>query len=425
VTPFVATVKQAILATGGGIEEVFVCGPAPDGTTHFEDLLRDGPLEFDYLKAEIKATIDVKKDPVVYPYSSGTTGLPKACCLTAHGLVANIVQLSTEGIIELDTNDVLSAVLPFFHIYGMVVLMNLGLKFGATIVVYPKFDPVAYLSGIGKYKVTISHVAPPIIGFLAKHPVVDKFDLSPLKELFCAAAPLGEDLARACQKRLGPLGSGKEYIPIRQGYGMTEMSPAATITRLGTDKPSSVGALLPNMEMKIVDVESKVPLPLVDEEGRPSVGEFWFRGPNIMPGYLNNPEATAETIDADGFLHTGDVGFMDQDGDCFIVDRCKELIKVKGFQVAPAELEDLLCGHAAVAAAGVVGIPDEKSGEVPKAFVQLQPGADKSEKLKMELIAWCLKSTTAYKAIAHVEFVDLVPKSASGKILRKELRKLH
>merc|ERR1719197_2069753 len=130
----------------------------------------------------------------------------------------------------------------------------------------------------------------------------------------------------------------------------------------GTDKPSSVGKLLPNMEMKIVDVESKEPLPHKKEDGTFNTGEFWFRGPNIMPGYLNNPEATKETIDDDGFLHTGDVGYMDNDGDCFIVDRCKELIKVKGFQVAPAELEDILCAHKAVAAAAVIGIPDEKSG---------------------------------------------------------------
>ena len=230
-------------------------------------------------------------------------------------------------------------------------------------------------------------------------------------------------MATMCDRRLGPLGSGKEFVPIRQGYGMTEMSPAATITRIGTDKPSAVGALLPNMEMKIVDVEKKVPLPLKDANGKPSEGEFWFKGPNIMPGYLNNAEATAETIDAEGFLHTGDVGFMDEDGDCFIVDRCKELIKVKGYQVAPAELEDILCGHTKVAAAAVVGVADEKSGEVPKAFVELQPGVEGTDELKAELVAFCLKSTTEYKKIAFVEIIEKVPKSASGKILRKELRK--
>jgi len=350
---------------------VFVCGAEAEGSTPFAELLKNGPAEYDSKKAEITASIDVETDPVVYPYSSGTTGLPKACCLTAYGLIANICQLAAPGVIEFAEDEVLSAVLPFFHIYGMVVLMNLGFRQNVTIVVYPKFDPAKYLSGISKYKVTCSHVAPPIIGFLAKHPVVANFDLSPLRELFCAAAPLGEELARQCQQRLGCLGSGQDAVPIRQGYGMTEMSPAATITRIGTDKPHSVGALLPNMEMKIVDVETKQPLPLKDETGKPSVGEFWFKGPNIMPRYLNNAEATAETIDEEGFLHTGDVGFMDDDGDCFIVDRCKELIKVKGFQVAPAELEDILSGHEAVAAVGVVGIPDEKSGEVPKAFVQV------------------------------------------------------
>ena len=177
-------------------------------------LLADG---FASAQAEIEASIDVKSHPIVYPYSSGTTGLPKACCLTAHGLVSNICQLAAPGVIQFTEDEVLTAVLPFFHIYGMVVLMNLGFYANVTIVVYPKFDPVKYLKGIGEYKVTTSHVAPPIIGFLAKHPVVDKFDLSSLRELFCAAAPLGEDLARACQKRLGPLGSGqKGGVPIRQ-----------------------------------------------------------------------------------------------------------------------------------------------------------------------------------------------------------------
>ena len=203
---------------------------------------------------------------------------------------------------------------------------------------------------------------------------------------------------------------------------MTEMSPAATIATITTDKPNSIGTLVPNMEMKIVDVETKQPLPTLDAEGKPSVGEFWYRGPNIMLGYLNNPEATAETVDADGFLHTGDVGFMDSDGDCFIVDRCKELIKVKGFQVAPAELEDILCGHVKVAAAAVIAIPDEKAGELPKAFIQLQAGVEPSEELKQEMIDFCGANLTDYKKIAVVEFIDLVPKSASGKILRKDLK---
>ena len=216
--------------------------------------------------------------------------------------------------------------------------------------------------------------------------------------------------------------SASETLSIRQGYGMTEMSPAATIATVTTDKPNSIGCLVPNMEMKIVDVETKEVLPIVGADGKPSVGEFWYRGPNIMLGYLNNPEATAETVDADGFLHTGDVGYMDSDGDCFIVDRCKELIKVKGFQVAPAELEDVLCGHQQVAAAAVIGIPDERSGELPKAFIQLQAGVEESDALKQELIDFCGANLTAYKKLAEVEFIALVPKSAAGKILRKLLR---
>jgi len=312
-------------------------------------------------------------------------------------------------------------VLPFFHIYGMVVLMNLGLKCHVSIVVFPKFDPPAYLESIAKYKVTVSHVAPPVVAFLCKHPLVEGKDFSSLKELFSGAAPLGKEIARGVQKRLGKCAGG-DVVPIRQGYGMTEMSPAALVAKMGTDKPDAVGQLLPNMQMKIVDVETKEPLPRKGPDGKPSIGEFWFRGPNIMPGYLNNEEATKETIDADGFLHTGDVGYMDDDGDCYIVDRCKELIKVKGFQVAPAELEDILCGHKSIAAAAVIGIEDEKAGEVPKAFIQLQAGVEGTEELKAEIIEFAAKDVTAYKKIAEVEFIDTVPKSASGKILRKDLR---
>ena len=299
-------------------------------------------------------------DVVVLPYSSGTTGLAKGVMLTHRNLVSNIEQaLAAVKVVE---DDAFVAVLPFFHIYGMQVLMNFGLRAGATIVTMPRFDLEQFLSLHQEHQLTRAFVAPPMVVALAKHPVVDNYDLSALRWILSGAAPLSADLAIECGQRLG--------CEVVQGYGMTELSPVSHATPSGMFKPGSVGVTVPNTEVNIVDPATESPLG-VDQDG-----EVWVRGPQVMKGYLNNEAATKSTIDADGWLHTGDIGHIDADGHLFIVDRLKELIKYKGFQVPPAELEALLLTHPQIADAAVIGLPDDEAGEIPAAYVVLKQGSD-------------------------------------------------
>jgi acyl-CoA synthetase (AMP-forming)/AMP-acid ligase II len=283
--------------------------------------------------------------------------------------------------------------------------MNCGLRTGATIVTMPRFDLEQFLSIHQEYGVTRSFVAPPIVVAMAKHPLVDSYDLSKLEQVFSGAAPLSAELALEAGKRLG--------CEVVQGYGMTEMSPVSHLTPVGQFKPGSVGVTAPNTEMRIVD-------PLSGEDlGLDADGEIWVRGPQVMLGYLNNAQATASTLDADGWLHTGDIGHVDEDGHVFVVDRLKELIKYKGFQVPPAELEAVLLTHPDVADAAVVGLPDEEAGEIPVAYVVRRAGSEATAEQIMEFVA---DQVAHYKQVRRLEFIDAVPKSASGKILRRELR---
>jgi 4-coumarate--CoA ligase len=323
--------------------------------------------------------------------------------LTHRNLVANIAQ--TLGPLDVEPDEKLIAVLPFFHIYGMQVLMNVGLVAGATIVTMPRFDLEQFLQLHQDHGITRSFVAPPIAVALAKHPIVDQYDLSALRQVFSGAAPLSAELALETGARL--------ECEVVQGYGMTELSPVSHLTPPGRYKPGSVGVTAPNTELRIVD-------PVTGESlGHDADGEVWVRGPQVMVGYLNNPEATAATIDDDGWLHTGDIGHVDEDGHLFIVDRLKELIKYKGFQVAPAELEAVLLTHPAIADAAVIGRPDDEAGEIPVAFVVLKDGQRATED---EICAFVAEQVATYKQLGAVTFIDAVPKSASGKILRRMLR---
>ena len=344
-------------------------------------------------------TIDPSTDVVVLPYSSGTTGLPKGVMLTHRNLVAQLTQIST-----LETSEVraLAGALPFFHIYGMVVLMNFGIMRGATVVTLPRFDLEVFLRVLQDWRIELAHVAPPIIVALAKHPVVDRYDLSSLKWLFSGAAPLGAEVTDAVERRLS--------VRVRQGYGMTEASPASHYTPPGTERQGKAGLLVPNTECRMVD-------PATGADVGPGVpGEVWVRGPQVMKGYLNNPTATAATVDADGWLHTGDIGVIDDDGYLEVTDRLKELIKVKGYQVPPAELEALLLEHPKIADAAVIPVADEECGERPKAFVV------PCEPISAEEVMDFVNPRVAhYKRLVHVAFIDSVPKSPSGKILRRVL----
>jgi 4-coumarate--CoA ligase len=347
--------------------------------------------------------VDTADQVVVMPYSSGTTGLPKGVMLTHRNLVANLEQ--SQAILEINSEDVGIGVLPFFHIYGMQVLMNGALAQGTTLVTMPRFDLEQFLQICQDYSVTRYYLVPPIVLALAKHPMVDEYDLSAVRQVFSGAAPLGAELAAEASARVG--------CEVVQGYGLTETSPVTHATPMGGFKAGSIGVLLPNTECRIVD-------PVTEEDlGLGADGEIWIRGAQVMRGYLNNPEATSATIDSDGWLHTGDVGHVDEDGHYFIVDRLKELIKYKGFQVPPAELEALLIAHPAVADVAVVPLPDEEAGEVPKAFVVAKPGVEVTAEQLKDYVAG---HVAHYKQIKELEFIDEIPKSASGKILRRVLR---
>jgi acyl-CoA synthetase (AMP-forming)/AMP-acid ligase II len=379
-------------AEGTQVEEVFVLGEA-EGATPVTELLGEPVAE--------QVAVD-PQDTVALPYSSGTTGLPKGVMLSHRNLVANILQAHSALTVEPD--DVVIGVLPFFHIYGMTVIMNMGLYNGLTTVTMPRFDLEQFLTVIQEHKVTRAYVVPPIALALAKHPLVDKYDLSSLKLVLSGAAPLGAELEQACQERLG--------CPVVQGYGMTETSPVSHTAPQGKHKPGTIGPVLANMECRIVDPESG------EDAEQGERGELWMRGPNIMKGYLNNEEATRETIVEDGWLRTGDVAIVDEDGYFAIVDRVKELIKYKGFQVAPAELEALLVEHPAVADAAVIPLPDEEAGEIPKAFVVLANEDTTTEEIQQ----FVADRVSTYKQIRAIEVIDEIPKSASGKILRRVLR---
>lgn len=378
-----------------GIEEVFVLGEAPSGTTPYSAL-----LDNDGLAPTIE--IDPQNDLVALPYSSGTTGLSKGVMLTHANLIANMV-ISAE-VSPTDETDCAVAVLPFFHIYGMVLILNLAIYRGTKMVTMPRFDLEQFLQIVQDHKATVLSLVPPIVLALAKHPVVDNYDVSSIRTIGSGAAPLGQELEDACAARLS--------CEIYQGYGLTELAGACHVnsSTTGVVKSGSVGPVIPNTESKIIDTETGAEL------GPNERGEILVRGPHVMVGYLNNPAASEHAIDGDGWFHTGDVGYADDDGVFTIVDRVKELIKYKAYQVAPAELEAILLSHDGIADAAVIPSPNEEAGEVPKAYVVL------SENLSAEdIMTWVAGKVSPYKKIRLLEIVDEIPKSASGKILRRVL----
>ncbi|HYJ45128.1 MAG TPA: 4-coumarate--CoA ligase family protein [Pyrinomonadaceae bacterium] len=388
-------IERALKASQGtSVQEIFVAGEA-EGATPFASL-----LESEGRAPEVE--INPREDLAALPYSSGTTGTAKGVMLTHYNLVANLCQMDVaESVTERDT---LIAVLPFFHIYGMNVVLNLGLYKGTTIVVLPRFELEHFLETLERYEVTRAHLVPPIILALARHPAIDGYDLSKLKLIMSGAAPLGADLSAACCARLGCI--------IKQGYGLTETSPVSHMCPEKPEeiKPGSVGPVVSNTECKIVDLETG------ETVGCNREGEIYTRGPQVMKGYFNRAEATANSIDAEGWFRTGDIAYADEEGHFFIVDRAKELIKYKGFQVAPAELEAILLTHPAVMDAAVIPSPDEEAGEVPKAFVVL-----KAEATEQEIKEFVAGRVAPHKKVRRVEFIDQIPKSPSGKILRRLL----
>ena len=404
--------RASAAAEKSPVDEIVVLDGAEGHANLFDLLGADAP--------SVQVDIDPASDLVTLPYSSGTTGLPKGVMLTHHNLVANVAQ--TRALIDLQEDEKIIAVLPFFHIYGLTVLMNQGLQWGATVVTLPRFDLEDFLRTIQDHKITRAFVAPPILVAFAKHPMVDSYDLSSLRSILSGAAPLDEQLALAVEQRLRK--GADTGVTVAQGYGMTELSPVShTTPDEGHEPPGhegntvpkgSVGYAIPNTECRLVDPGTG------QDAAQGERGELWIRGPQVMKGYLNNEAATRDTVDPDGWLHTGDVAVVDDHGVYTVVDRVKELIKYKGYQVAPAELEAVLLGHPEIADAAVIGVPEKESGEeLPKAFVVRAPGSDLTEDAVM---AYMAEKVAPHKKIRFVEFIEAVPKSAAGKILRKDLK---
>ena len=384
------------------VRELFTFGGAedgPGGTTPFAALLADDGQP-------PAVAINPREDTAVLLYSSGTTGFPKGVMLTHRNLVANICQ--AQPLMHAGPDDVLIDALPFFHIAAWVIFFHMGLYLGGTIVTLPRLDLAQFLQTVQDYGVTRTLLVPPVVLALAKQPIVDDFDLSKFKVIIVGAAPLAESVARTCEQRVGCV--------VQQVYGLTETSP---LTHMNPEDPersklASVGTCVPNTECKIMDVATGAEL------GPNEQGELWVRGPQIMKGYLNRPDATAMTINVEGWMRTGDVGYADADGYFYIVDRVKELIKYNAYQVAPAELEAVLLSHPAVADAAVIPSPDEAAGEVPKAFVVLK-GGDAGDATADTILAYVAERVAPHKKIRRIEFIDAIPKTASGKILRRVL----
>jgi acyl-CoA synthetase (AMP-forming)/AMP-acid ligase II len=391
VPAFLATARAAAGTAGGA--RIIVTGPAASDTIAFGTLLGDaGQRPDEPIDPEALALL---------PYSSGTTGLAKGVMLTHRACLTNVVQMLT--VLPSGPADRVLAVAPFFHAVGLIVLAARALCGGATLVTLPRFEVTGFLAALQDHRITQTVVVPPIVHALARHPAVDQYDLSSLEWLGCGAAPLGAEMQQACARRIG--------CPVGQGYGMTEATAAIALWHAGTPVvPGTSGRLVPGVAARITDPATGADL----APGQP--GELWVRSPALMTGYLNNPDATAVTIDPGGWLHTGDIARFDAEGHLFIVDRLKELIKVKGFQVAPAELEALLRSHPAVADAAVIGVPDERTGERPKAYV-----VPVGPVTARELTEYVAERVAPHKQIHQVAFTDAIPTSPSGKILRRLL----
>lgn len=392
---------QAATKDLDAIKGIYVLGDTENGEVKpIASLYKEAPEEW-------KNQPGLSGDSVVHiPYSSGTTGLPKGVQLTSTNWLSVLCVTGRQEYLDVSNKDVILGILPFFHAFGMAMCLT-SLCHGLTMITLPRFIPDHFLKAIQTYKVTMVPLVPPLAIFLAKHDVVTQFDLTCVSNIICGAAPLSKEIQGKLSERLGG-------VRVRQGFGLTETTLATFSSE--TDLPGAVGTVTAHCEAKIVDMKTG------DSLGPGEIGEICVKGAFVMKGYLNNEDATKEIIDNRGWLHTGDVGHYDENGIFFIVDRIKELIKYKGFQVAPAELEGLLLTHEDVADAGVVGVPDEVAGELPKAFVVVKPG---KAIVPEDLVNWVSGKTAPHKHLrGGVEILSAIPRSAAGKILRKDLRKL-
>ncbi|XP_046366118.2 4-coumarate--CoA ligase 1-like isoform X1 [Haliotis rufescens] len=401
VLTFPASLPTVKAAAGNILKKIIVFGKA-EGCTSFSSLIApdisDGPIS--------DPDIDPENDVVAILFSSGTTGKPKGVQLTHYAMVSNILQILSTG--DLTKDDSYVIFLPFFHIYGLGPVISAGLYSGARSVIMSKFDIHEYLNNIQKYKATVLHVVPPVMVVMSNLPSISEYDLSSVRRILCGAAPLSTDIEAKIMVLF-------HLTFITQVYGMTEVQ-VTHISHGGKHKFGSAGYILPCAECKIVDVTTGKTVPTnVD-------GEVCLRSPSVMKGYKSNPAATAAIFDKDGWVKTGDIGHVDDEGILFIVDRLKELIKYKGYQVAPAELEDVLLSHPAVADVGVIGVPDVETGELPKAFIVKKPGSAVTEQEIQDYVT--SKVSVTKRLRGGVTFITKIPKSPSGKILRRLLRQM-
>jgi len=384
------------------LKHVIAIGPsgatAPN-VRGFEDLMAGE-------SSETPPRVEIHEDDLVaLPYSSGTTGLPKGVMITHKNLVTNNIQFV--ACIRMQPSDRLMIFLPFYHIYG-TMLMGSAVYSGATSVLMERFEPVECLQLVERHGVTLFFVVPPVLLMLSNWPELGKYNLSSLRVTMVGAAPVAPELARRFRQLTG--------VQVLQGYGMTEASPLTHVNPVHDERLNvvdSAGLLAHDTEHRVVDIETGEQILPPGE-----VGEICIRGPQVMQGYWKAPEATAAAI-RDGWYYSGDIGCVDERGYLYIRDRKKEMIKFKGFGIAPAEIEALLVEHPAIADAAVIGKPDPEAGEIPKAFVVKKPGHDLSP---ADVIAFVKGRLANYKVPGEVEFVTAIPKTPSGKILRRVLK---
>ncbi|XP_035714621.1 4-coumarate--CoA ligase 1 [Folsomia candida] len=407
--PFFVNLVKSVLPTVPSLKSVIDVDPfedtvAPDTHSFFE-MTKSSAAGVEFFTS---SKVDTNNDIAILPFSSGTTGKPKAVMLTHTGLCSNALQYLQPGIGLRETPERYIGLLPFYHCFGFCALALMPMRTGSHVCTLPNFDPLSFVAAIKNHKPTVLNVVTPLVQFIVAFPELGKKEFESVHTVVSGAAPVGPLLTQALLKK------ADNDLFFQEGYGMTEATCFTHISRerWKNTKLGSIGCVIPGTKCKVVDIDTGEALP----QGK--AGELWIKGPQLMKGYYKNETATRDTITPDGWLKTGDVAKYDEDLCFYIVDRIKELIKVKGLQVSPSELEDLLRTHPDIADVAVVGVNHERFGEAPRAYV-----VKKNDSLTATKVHDFLdKKVAPHKKLAGgVEFIDAIPRAPSGKILRRVL----